>query len=84
MNKRNSRWLVLAVAAALSAPVVADDLRPENRAPQGATARPFADEKCIERCDLESDRCMQDSNGDPDKVQACDEKYSECLAACDA
>jgi hypothetical protein len=26
---------------------------------------------------------MQASNGDPDKVQACDDKYSECLEACD-
>ena len=26
---------------------------------------------------------MYDSRGDPDKMKACDDKYSECLKACD-
>jgi len=85
MKLRNSRCLGLAVAALLVAPAaLTDDIRPETRTRNPGAARPFADEKCIERCDTESDACMQDSNGDPDKVQACDDKYSECLEACDA
>ncbi len=72
------RWLIaLATAFAIGA-AGADDIRPD------ADARPFADEKCIEQCDVQSDTCMQDSQGDPDKLQACDEKYSECLQACEA
>lgn len=84
MKLRNSRYLVLALASLLAVPAaLADDIRPETRMRQPGAARPFADEKCIEQCDTESDVCMQDSNGDPDKVQACDDKYSECLEACD-
>ena len=84
MKFRNSRYLALALASLLAAPAaLADDIRPETRMRQPGAARPFADEKCIEQCDTESDECMQDSNGDPDKVQACDDKYSECLEACD-
>ena len=49
-----------------------------------ADARPQTEEKCVERCDVESDKCMADSGGDPDKMQACDDKYSECLDACNA
>lgn len=86
MNFPNSRWLAMALACAFAAsPSVADDIRPESRLLRKAgAARPFADEKCIERCDTQSDKCMQDSNGEPDKVQACDDKYGECLEACDA
>jgi hypothetical protein len=47
-------------------------------------ARPQSDEKCIERCDTESDKCMDTSAGDPKKMQVCDDKYSDCLKACDA
>ncbi len=82
---RYSRWLALALASMLAAPAaLADDIRPESRVGWQGTARTYSDEKCIEKCDVQSDECMQDSNGDPDKVQACDDKYSECLAACDA
>lgn len=56
---------------------LADDIRP------GSDARPLADEKCIERCDVESDKCMQEAEGDSGKLQVCDDKYSECLRACD-
>ena len=45
---------------------------------------PEPDEKCIERCDEQADKCMQEAAGDPDRMQACDDKYSECLAACPA
>jgi hypothetical protein len=84
MILRNSRYLALALASLLAVPAaLADDIRPEARMRQPGAARPFADEKCIEQCDTESDACMQASNGDPDKVQACDDKYSECLEACD-
>ena len=64
----------------VAGPVFADDIRPEART---LDARTYADEKCIEKCDAESDKCMQDAEGDSGKVQACDEKYSECLQACE-
>ncbi|MGQ0384488.1 MAG: hypothetical protein ACT4UP_07410 [Gammaproteobacteria bacterium] len=84
MTLRSSRWMALAVAGLLATPgASADDIRPESRLKSAGTARAFTDEKCIEQCDIQSDKCMQDSNGDPDKVQVCDEKYSECLDACE-
>ena len=77
INSRIS-WLGLCLPALACAGIaLADDIRPD------ADARPFADEKCIEQCDVESDRCMADSQGDPDKLQNCDEKYSACLQACE-
>jgi len=76
------RVLALVVCSLFAAvPASADDIRPEARA--DADARPLANEKCIEKCDAESDKCMQDSAGDPGKIQVCDDKYSECLAACE-
>lgn len=84
MSRRSWHGLSLAIAGMLvTAGALADDIRPESRARPTGTARAFADEKCIERCDIESDKCMQATNGDPDKIQACDDKYGECLAACD-
>jgi hypothetical protein len=71
----SSAVLALLVAAA---PALADDIRPDS------DARPFAAEECIERCDTESDQCMQDAEGDPGKMQVCDDEYSECLQACEA
>ncbi|MDP9199717.1 MAG: hypothetical protein M3O07_10980 [Pseudomonadota bacterium] len=77
MNSRIS-WLGLCLPAlAVAGIALADDIRPE------ADARPLASEQCIEQCDVESDRCMADSQGDPDKLQNCDEKYSACLQACE-
>ena len=76
------RWLAIAISCCLGAPLVlADDIRPEARAL--SDARPMADEKCIEKCDLDSDKCMQDAGGDDGKVQVCDDKYSECLQQCE-
>jgi hypothetical protein len=73
MNVRSTRWLAALIAVLVVAgPVIAEDARPQT------------EEKCLERCDIESDKCMTASNGDPDKMQACDDKYSECLAACEA
>jgi hypothetical protein len=46
--------------------------------------QPMADEKCIEQCDVQSDKCMQSAEGDSGKLQVCDDKYSECLQACEA
>jgi hypothetical protein len=43
----------------------------------------MADENCIEKCDLASDKCMQDAGGDAGKTQVCDDKYSECLQQCE-
>ncbi len=76
------RWLAIAISCCLGAPLaLADDIRPEARAL--SDARPMADEKCIEKCDTDSDKCMQDADGDAGKVQVCDDKYSECLQACE-
>jgi hypothetical protein len=76
------RWLAIAISCGLGAPLaLADDIRPEARAL--SDARPMADEKCIEKCDLDSDKCMQDAGGDDGKVQVCDDKYSECLQQCE-
>ena len=70
----------LATAVFFGGAAIADDIRPDALRQD---ARPFASEKCIEQCDTESDRCMADSQGDPDKLQACDEKYSACLQDCE-
>jgi hypothetical protein len=42
----------------------------------------MADEKCIEQCDIQSDKCMQDAASDAE-LQACDDIYSKCLNACE-
>jgi hypothetical protein len=81
MNMHKTRWLAVAfLGSALAAPALADDIRPEART---LDARTLADEKCIEQCDIESDKCMQDAGGDSGKIQVCDDKYSECLQACE-
>lgn len=78
MRIRKHHCLALALAYLWSvSPAWADDIRPESR------DRPFADEKCIEQCDTESDQCMQDAAGDPRKSQVCDDQYSDCLQACE-
>jgi hypothetical protein len=79
----HNRILTLALFGLFAAaPALADDIRPEARTHAGA--RPLANEKCIEKCDTESDKCMQDAEGDSGKIQACDDKYSECLKACES
>lgn len=79
----HSRILAVALFSVFAAaPALADDIRPEART--HADARPLADEKCIEKCDTESDKCMQDAGGDSGKIQVCDDKYSECLKACES
>jgi hypothetical protein len=77
MCKGYSLATMLAILAAAT-PVGADDIRQES------DAQPMADEKCIEKCDIQSDQCMQSAEGDPAKLQACDDRYSECLRACEA
>ncbi len=42
----------------------------------------WSDERCVEQCDTQSDRCMQDAEGDEDKQKACDDAYSDCLKTC--
>jgi hypothetical protein len=82
MNMHRIRILTPALLCLLVAsPGFADDIRPEARTL--SDARTFADEKCIEQCDIESDKCMQDAEGDDGKLQACDDRYSECLQACE-
>ena len=74
---KRARPGLLSLALIAIPPAFADDLRPQ------VEVQPLADEKCIEQCDIQSDKCMQDSEGDAGKLQACDEKYSECLKACE-
>lgn len=82
MNMRKILWPAFALPGLLAAvPAFTDDLRPEARAL--SEARPLADEKCIEQCDIESDKCMQQAEADPGKIQVCDDKYSECLQRCE-
>ena len=78
---QTSRWLAIVILGLTAgAPVLADDIRPEART---LAARPMADEKCIEKCDTQSDKCMQDAEGDSGKIKDCDDKYSECLKSCE-
>lgn len=71
MSVPSTRWVaVLLASLVLSGTAIAED------------ARPQADEKCIEQCDVKSDECMADADGDRDKQQICDDRYSECLQAC--
>jgi hypothetical protein len=73
MNVRSKSWFAALIAGfVMASPVLADDVKPQT------------EEKCIERCDIESDKCMADSEGEKKKVEACDDRYSECLEACDA
>jgi hypothetical protein len=73
-----SQILAVALACLIAGvPATADDIRPLS------DARPMADEKCIEQCDIKSDECMQGADGDPGKLKLCDDKYSECLQACE-
>jgi hypothetical protein len=44
-------------------------------------AKPFADERCVARCDDASDRCMAKADSE-EKAQKCDDEYSECLEKC--
>jgi hypothetical protein len=77
MDFRSTCWLaVLLASLVVTGPAAAED-------PQPATG-----EKCVEQCDAESDKCMSDSENEPDlekykmKVQACDDRYSKCLQTC--
>ena len=86
MTMQHRRSLAVAFLAAFAcAPALADDIRPASltQAEPPVTQQPLADEKCIEKCDVESDKCMQAAGGDSGKVQVCDDKYSECLQACE-
>jgi hypothetical protein len=75
---RKSRTLTVVLGLMLAGAVAsADDIRPESK------ARPLQSERCIEQCDTRSDECMQDAAGDSGKTQVCDDKYSECLQACE-
>ena len=79
MTMAKSQILAVALAGLIAGvPAAADDIRPQS------DARPMADEKCIEQCDTEADECMQGADGDSAKLQACDDKYSECRQACEA
>ena len=84
MNMRKIRWLAIAVLSlVVGGPAFADNLLTQAQEGSEPSARPMADEKCIEQCDTQSDQCMQAAEGDSGKLQACDDKYSECLQACE-
>jgi hypothetical protein len=73
MSVRSKSWFAALIAGlVIASPALAEDAKPQT------------EEKCIERCDTESDKCMADSEGEKKKVEACDDTYSECLEACDA
>ena len=72
MKLRSIFWLAALIAGLVMAGAASTE-----------DAKPQTEEKCVERCDVQSDKCMADSNGDPDKMQACDDKYSDCLKACE-
>ena len=79
MTMLKSQILAVALASLVAvAAAIADDIRPD------VDAKPMADEKCIEQCDVKSDECMLAAGGDSGKIQVCDDKYSECLQACEA
>ncbi len=84
MSMRKRAWLAIALSSLVAGfPVFADNLLvPAQDLPE-SSARPMADEKCIEQCDTKSDECMQSAEGDSGKLQLCDDKYSECLQACE-
>jgi hypothetical protein len=82
MIMRKIHCLTLTLLGAFAAATaIADDIRPEARTLSDAST--YADEKCIEKCDVASDKCMQEAEGDSGKVQVCDDKYSECLQKCE-
>ena len=69
--RKNLAW-TLAAGLAIWGVALAGEPSPE----------PAQDEKCVEQCDVQSDKCMQAAEGDSDKQKICDDKYSECLQAC--
>ena len=40
------------------------------------------DEKCVARCDEETDTCMSGAGKDKQKKEACDDSYTDCLQKC--
>ena len=79
---RKVRWLAIAIPAVTGAPLaLADDVTRRRRARCRLPGR-WPTRKHREMRP-ESDKCMQDAGGDDGKVQACDDKYSECLKACE-
>ncbi len=77
-------WPAIALSSLVAGtPAFADNLLTSAQDPPVSAERPMADEKCIERCDTQSDQCMQSAEGDSGKLQVCDDKYSECLKACE-
>ena len=45
-------------------------------------AKPQSDDKCVARCDEQTDKCMLASGKDSQKQRACDSEYDECLRKC--
>lgn len=77
-------WLAIALSSLVAGTTAfADNLLTSPQDRPESSARPMADEKCIEQCDTRSDECMQSAEGDSGKLQVCDDKYSECLKACE-
>ena len=68
---RGNRWLqAVALGLLLAGPALAAD------------DRAGGDEKCVARCDEESDKCMSAAGKDKQAKTSCDDKYSDCLQKC--
>ncbi len=68
---RLHRWLTAAaLGLSLAGPALAGD------------DRSGGDEKCVARCDEDSDKCMSAAGKDKQGKAICDEKYSDCLQKC--
>lgn len=68
---RADRWfLAVALGLVLGGPAVAGD------------DRAGGDDKCVARCDEESDKCMVAAGKDKQAKASCDEKYTDCLQKC--
>jgi hypothetical protein len=74
---RGNRWLqAVALGLLLAGTAQAADDR------GGGDDRAGGDEKCVARCDEESDKCMSAAGKDKQAKTSCDEKYSDCLQKC--
>jgi hypothetical protein len=62
-------FLAILIAGLCPTPAMASD------------ARPTSSERCVARCDEESDRCMAKADSEA-KAQQCDDEYSKCLEKC--
>ena len=77
-------WLAIALSSLVAGtPAFADNLlMPLQDSPQ-SSIRPMADEKCIEKCDVDSDECMQDAGGDSGKSRSATTSTANACRQCE-